>query len=99
MYLTKILTFFVTITSNNYKNYFFIHIGLVLDLHAELYKDAEGDEFDTCYQIVLTTTRGPIKIDMADDYSRYNMWATTINQMLMLPPSALTKYEHQFCNY
>ncbi|XP_057536861.1 VAN3-binding protein isoform X2 [Amaranthus tricolor] len=72
---------------------------LVLDLHAELYKDADGDEFDTCYQIVLTTTRGPIKIDMADDYSRYNMWATTINQMLMLPPSALTKYEHQFCNY
>ncbi|KAL2939870.1 VAN3-binding protein [Bienertia sinuspersici] len=69
---------------------------LVLDLHAELYKDAGGDEFDTCYRIVLTTTRGPMKIDMADDYDRYKIWAKTINQMLMLPP-ALTKYELQFC--
>lgn len=68
---------------------------LVLDLHAELYKDEGGEEFDTCYQIVLTTTRGPIKIDMADDYQRYKMWATTINRMLMMPP-ALANYELQF---
>ncbi|XP_010687699.2 VAN3-binding protein [Beta vulgaris subsp. vulgaris] len=71
---------------------------LVLDLHAELYKDAAGEEFDTCYRILLTTTRGPIKIDMADDYQRYTMWATTIKKMLMLPP-ALTKYELQFCKF
>ncbi|XP_021731380.1 VAN3-binding protein-like [Chenopodium quinoa] len=71
---------------------------LVLDLHAELYKDEGGEEFDTCYQIVLTTTRGPIKIDMADDYQRYKMWATTINRMLTMPPT-LAKYELQFCKY
>uniref|UniRef100_A0A803MFJ2 Uncharacterized protein n=1 Tax=Chenopodium quinoa TaxID=63459 RepID=A0A803MFJ2_CHEQI len=71
---------------------------LVLDLHAELYKDEGGEEFDTCYQIVLTTTRGPIKIDMADDYQRYKMWATTINRMLAMPPT-LAKYELQFCKY
>ncbi|KAH9622638.1 hypothetical protein KSS87_021150 [Heliosperma pusillum] len=70
---------------------------LVLDQHAELYKDSEGGEFDTCYQIVLTTTRGAVKLDMADDYQHYKMWATTINQMLMLPP--ITKYELQFCKY
>lgn len=71
---------------------------LVVDLHAELYKDSGGDEYDTCYQIVLTTSRGAIKLDMADDYQRYNMWATTINQMLTLSPS-LAKYELQFCKY
>ncbi|KAL9224603.1 hypothetical protein vseg_000622 [Gypsophila vaccaria] len=70
---------------------------LVLDQHAELYKDTDGDEYDTCYQIVLTTTKGAIKLDMADDYQRYKMWATTINQMLMLPP--ITKYELQFYKY
>ncbi|KAJ8438790.1 hypothetical protein Cgig2_023824 [Carnegiea gigantea] len=70
--------------------------SLVLDLQAELYEDSAGDEYDTCYQIVLTTTRGTIKLDMADDYQRYKMWATTINQMLKLSPSH-TKYELQFC--
>ncbi|KAL2927443.1 VAN3-binding protein [Bienertia sinuspersici] len=79
---------------------------LPIDTQSLLAKGAEftietangcrGDEFDTCYRIVLTTTRGPMKIDMADDYDRYKIWAKTINQMLMLPP-ALTKYELQFC--
>ncbi|KNA19171.1 hypothetical protein SOVF_064100 [Spinacia oleracea] len=72
--------------------------GVVLDLHAELYKDEGGEEFDTCYQVVLTTTRGPIKIDMADDYQRYKMWATTISRMLKMP-STLAKYQLQFCKY
>ncbi|XP_021865379.2 VAN3-binding protein [Spinacia oleracea] len=71
---------------------------VVLDLHAELYKDEGGEEFDTCYQVVLTTTRGPIKIDMADDYQRYKMWATTISRMLKMP-STLAKYQLQFCKY
>ncbi|KAA8535456.1 hypothetical protein F0562_030459 [Nyssa sinensis] len=69
--------------------------SIVLDLHAELYKDSEAEETDTCYLIVLTTNRGMIKLDMADDYQRYRIWATTINQMLMLSTS-FTKYELQF---
>ncbi|KAJ8425997.1 hypothetical protein Cgig2_007811 [Carnegiea gigantea] len=71
---------------------------LVLDLHAELYKDSGGGEYDTCYQIVLTTARGMIKLDMADDYQRYRMWASTISEMMTLSTS-LTKYELQFCKY
>ncbi|CAO2823035.1 unnamed protein product [Amaranthus hypochondriacus] len=60
---------------------------VILDLQAKLYKDAGGDELDKCYHIVLITTRGPIKIDMDDNYNRYKMWATTIHQMLSLPSS------------
>uniref|UniRef100_A0A7C9DLI1 PH domain-containing protein n=3 Tax=Opuntia streptacantha TaxID=393608 RepID=A0A7C9DLI1_OPUST len=71
---------------------------LVLDLHAELYKDSGGDEYDRCYQIVLMTTSGTITLDMADDYQRYKMWAKTINQMLKLQPS-LTKNELRFRKY
>lgn len=70
--------------------------GIVLDLHAELYKDSEAENANvTCYHIVLTTSRGPFKLDMADDYQRYKTWATTINHMLMLSTS-FTKYELQF---
>lgn len=74
--------------------------SIVLDLHAELYKDSEADrETDhTCYLIVLTTNMGIIKIDMGDDYHRYKTWATTINHMLMLSTSyanyGLQFYEH-----
>jgi hypothetical protein len=67
----------------------------VLDLHAELYKDTEGEDTKTCYLIVLTTSRGTFKLDMADGYQRYKTWATTINHMLMLSTS-FTKYELQF---
>ncbi|XAR51227.1 hypothetical protein NMG60_11005792 [Bertholletia excelsa] len=69
--------------------------SIVLDLHAELYKDSNADEAETCYLIVLTTNRGMIKLDMTDDYQLYKMWATAINHMLMLSTS-FTKYELQF---
>lgn len=69
--------------------------SIVLDLHAELYKDSETEDSNTCYLIVLTTSRGTFKLDMADDYQRYKTWATTINHMLMLSTS-FTKYELQY---
>ncbi|KAJ0090059.1 hypothetical protein Patl1_14422 [Pistacia atlantica] len=70
--------------------------SIILDLHAELYKDGEAEqETDTCYLIVLTTNLGTIKLDMADDYQRYKTWATVINHMLMLSTN-LTKYQLQF---
>lgn len=70
--------------------------SIVIDVHAELYKDSEADqEPDTCYLIVLTTNGGMVKLDMMDDYQRYKMWAMTINHMLMLSTS-FTKYELQF---
>ncbi|KAE8730794.1 hypothetical protein F3Y22_tig00002880pilonHSYRG00106 [Hibiscus syriacus] len=69
---------------------------IVLDLHAELYRDPESDEMtDTCYLIVLTTNSGTIKLDMVDDYQCYKTWATTTNNMLMLTTSC-TKYQLQF---
>ncbi|XVF34307.1 hypothetical protein REPUB_Repub18cG0048400 [Reevesia pubescens] len=70
---------------------------IVLDLHAELYRNPEADETSdhTCYLIVLTTNLGTIKVDMVDDYQLYKTWATTINHMLMLSTS-LTKYQLQF---
>lgn len=69
--------------------------GIILDLHAELYKESEARETDTCYLIVLTTNKGMIKLDMMDDYQLYKTWSMTINQMLMLSTS-FTKYELQF---
>jgi len=70
--------------------------SIVLDLHAELYKNSEADQdANTCYLIGLTTSRGTFKLDMAEDYERYKTWATTINHMLMLSTS-FTKYELQF---
>lgn len=72
-----------------------LFIGILLDLHAELYKDSETEDSNTCYLIVLTTNRGTFKLDMADDYQRYKTWATTINHMLMLSTS-FTKYELQY---
>ncbi|XP_022731888.1 VAN3-binding protein-like [Durio zibethinus] len=70
---------------------------IVLDLHAELYRDPEADHetTDTCYLIVLTTNLGTIKLDLVDDYKRYKTWATTINHMLMLSTS-FSKYQLQF---
>lgn len=71
-------------------------IGVVLDLHAELYKETQAGENDnTCYFIVLTTNKGMIKLDMIGDYQRYRTWSMTINHMLMLS-SSFTKYELQF---
>ncbi|KAM3269888.1 VAN3-binding protein [Capsicum chacoense] len=69
--------------------------SVVLDLHAELYKDSNGAETDSCYLIVLTTNKGIVKLDMMDDYQQYRMWSMTINQMLTLSTS-FTKYELQF---
>ncbi|KAI5675588.1 hypothetical protein M9H77_06538 [Catharanthus roseus] len=69
--------------------------SIILDLHAELYKESEARETDTCYLIVLTTNKGMIKLDMMDDYQLYKTWSMTINQMLMLSTS-FTKYELQF---
>ncbi|GLT97574.1 hypothetical protein SLE2022_151310 [Rubroshorea leprosula] len=69
--------------------------SVVLDLHAELYRDSEADDSETCYLLVLTTNLGTIKLDMGDDYQRYKTWAATINQMLVLSTSS-TKYELQF---
>ncbi|PON56037.1 Pleckstrin-like [Parasponia andersonii] len=70
--------------------------GIILDLHAELYKDSEAEETtETCYLLVLTTSRGIFKLDMGDDYQRYKTWATTISHMLLLS-SSITKYEQHF---
>ncbi|KAL1816179.1 hypothetical protein ACET3Z_018753 [Daucus carota] len=66
--------------------------SIVLDQHAELYKDSEGEESETCFLIVLTTDRGIIKLDMMEDYHRYRLWAMTINHMLALSTS-LTRYD------
>ncbi|KAL8152155.1 hypothetical protein V2J09_009915 [Rumex salicifolius] len=86
----KKLNFFNVITSNKE--------SIVLDQHIELYRDSGSDEDETCYQISLTTTRGIIKLDMADDFQRCKIWTCTINHMLRLS-SSLAKYELQFCKY
>lgn len=69
--------------------------GIVMTLHAELYKGSEAGDADTCYLIVLTTRGGIFKLDMADDFRRYKTWATTINHMLKISAS-FAKYEMQF---
>ncbi|XP_062081101.1 VAN3-binding protein [Humulus lupulus] len=70
--------------------------SIVLDLHAELYKDSDAEATtETCYLLVLTTSKGIFKLDMGDDYQRYKTWAKTISQMLLLS-SSITKYEHHF---
>ncbi|KAK3014470.1 hypothetical protein RJ639_009019 [Escallonia herrerae] len=69
--------------------------SIILDQQTELYKDSEGEENITCFLIVLTTNRGIIKLDLADDYQLYKMWTTTIDNMLSLSTS-ITKYELQF---
>ncbi|KAF5725904.1 hypothetical protein HS088_TW23G00636 [Tripterygium wilfordii] len=73
---------------------------VVVDMHAELYKDSEGghdeeSEATTCYLIVLSTNKGTIKLDMADDYHLYKTWTTTISHMLMLSTS-FTNCDLQF---
>ncbi|OVA15733.1 protein of unknown function DUF828 [Macleaya cordata] len=69
--------------------------SVVLDLHAELYQESLTEDCETCYYIVLTTSKGMVKLDMEDDDDRYRMWATTINHMLRLSTS-FTGYELQF---
>ncbi|CAN1223252.1 hypothetical protein LINGRAPRIM_LOCUS744 [Linum grandiflorum] len=82
---------------NLFKTYSMIFVGIVLDIHAELYKDPyeAAQETDTCYLIVLSTNQGMIKLDMGDDYDRYKTWAATITHMLGLS-SSMSKYELQF---
>uniref|UniRef100_A0A1J3JGP2 VAN3-binding protein n=1 Tax=Noccaea caerulescens TaxID=107243 RepID=A0A1J3JGP2_NOCCA len=77
--------------------------SIVTNVHVELYKDSESSDGnnieDTCYLIVLRTNRGAIKLDMADDYSRYKTWVTTIQHMLTLSSSTFrTKYDLTFYN-
>ncbi|RZC69701.1 hypothetical protein C5167_032830 [Papaver somniferum] len=50
--------------------------SVVLDLHAELYQESLTEECDTCYYIVLTTSKGTIKLDMENDY---NLYAEALN--------------------
>lgn len=64
--------------------------SVVLDQHVELYKNSE-DEGDTCFLVVLTTTRGIIKLDMMNDDQCYKIWAWTLNHMLSLSTS-FSKY-------
>lgn len=68
---------------------------VVQDQYAELYKDSEAEDPNTCFLIVLTTNRGIIKLDMMDDYQRYTMWARTINHLLK-QSTAFSKYELQY---
>ncbi|CAK9329788.1 unnamed protein product [Citrullus colocynthis] len=73
--------------------------SVVLDMYIELYRDEDDDkdvndddeEIHTCYLIVLTTNRGTFKLDMANDYKKYKIWATAINQMLMLSAHSFTR--------
>ncbi|KAL0646853.1 hypothetical protein Bca4012_045144 [Brassica carinata] len=75
---------------------------VVTNVHVELYKDSESENNnieDTCYLIVLKTNRGAMKLDMADDYSRYKTWITTIQRMLALSSSSFrSKYDLTFYN-
>ncbi|XP_010452757.1 PREDICTED: VAN3-binding protein-like [Camelina sativa] len=77
-------------------------LSIVTNVHVELYKDSDSEDNnieDTCYLIVLRTNRGAIKLDMADDYSRYKTWVTTIQHMLTLSSSSLrTNYDLTFYN-
>ncbi|KAL4589970.1 hypothetical protein LXL04_002883 [Taraxacum kok-saghyz] len=68
--------------------------SVVLDQHVELYKNME-DGRDPCFLIVLTTSRGIIKLDMIDDDECYKIWAWTVNHMLSLSTS-FTKYSLPF---
>ncbi|KAH6825100.1 auxin canalization protein [Perilla frutescens var. hirtella] len=69
--------------------------SIVLDWHAELYKDSEGGDTETGYLIVLTTNKGMVKLDMMNDYERYRAWSMTINHMMRLS-TTYNKYELQF---
>ncbi|CAN6870587.1 hypothetical protein HID58_088151 [Brassica napus] len=75
---------------------------VVTNVHVELYKDSESENNnieDTCYLIVLKTNRGAMKLDMADDYSRYKTWIATIQHMLALSSSSFrSKYDLTFNN-
>ncbi|KAK9060653.1 hypothetical protein SSX86_021359 [Deinandra increscens subsp. villosa] len=64
--------------------------SVVLDQHVELYKNPTDDR-ETCFLVVLTTTRGIIKLDMMNDDQCYKIWTWTINHMLSLL-APFTKY-------
>ncbi|KAJ0701132.1 putative VAN3-binding protein [Helianthus annuus] len=64
---------------------------VVLDQHAELYKNPNVDDRETCFLVVLTTTQGIIKLDMKNDDQCYKLWTWTISHMLSLLTS-FTKY-------
>lgn len=70
--------------------------SVVLDLHAELYQESLTEECDTCYYIVLTTSKGTIKLDMENDYERCSMWDMTTTYMLRLS-TTFTGYDLQSC--
>jgi hypothetical protein len=72
-----------------------LFIGIIMNMHAELYKGSESEDDDTCYLIVLATRKGTFKLDMVDDIRRYKTWVTTINHMLKISTS-FAKYELQF---
>ncbi|XP_023006296.1 VAN3-binding protein-like isoform X2 [Cucurbita maxima] len=73
--------------------------SVVLDMYIELYRheneddedNNEDEESNTCYLIVLTTNKGTFKLDMENDYHKYKIWATTVNQMLMLSAHSFTR--------
>ena len=68
-------------------------------MYIELYRheneddedNNEDEESNTCYLIVLTTNKGTFKLDMENDYHKYKIWATTVNQMLMLSAHSFTR--------
>nr|XP_043626408.1 VAN3-binding protein isoform X2 [Erigeron canadensis] len=60
--------------------------SIVLDQHVELYKNSKNDMI-TCFLVVLTTTRGIIKLDMMNDNECQKLWTWTINHMLSLSTS------------
>ncbi|MFS7981736.1 putative VAN3-binding protein [Helianthus anomalus] len=65
--------------------------SVVLDQHAELYKNPNVDDSETCFLVVLTTTQGIIKLDTKNDDQCYKLWTWTISHMLSLLTS-FTKY-------
>lgn len=75
---------------------FWIIIGIIMTMHAELYKGSERDDGETCYLIVLATRKGTFKLDMVDDLRRYKTWSTTINHMLKISTSFAKYHQLQF---
>ncbi|KAE8653067.1 hypothetical protein Csa_019908 [Cucumis sativus] len=73
--------------------------SVVLDMYIELYREEDenenvnddDEEIHTCYLVVLMTNKGTFKLDMANDYHKYKIWATAINQMLTLSSHSFTR--------
>ncbi|XP_071715675.1 uncharacterized protein [Rutidosis leptorrhynchoides] len=68
--------------------------SVVLDQHVELYQKSKNNR-ETCFLIVLTTTRGMIKLDMMNDNENYKIWTWAINHMLSLSTS-FNKYSLEY---